>query len=54
MKLKSLNLYEPIHYILDLGGKKMRPVLTLMSAEVLMPIIKALPALAVEVFIIFH
>jgi geranylgeranyl pyrophosphate synthase len=48
------NLYEPIHYILDLG-KKMRPVLTLMSAEVLMPIIKkALPALAVEVFIIFH
>jgi geranylgeranyl diphosphate synthase type II len=47
------NLYEPIHYILDLGGKKMRPVLTLMSAEVLMPIIKALPALAVEVFIIF-
>jgi geranylgeranyl diphosphate synthase type II len=38
--------------ILDLGGKRMRPVLTLMSAEVLMPIIKALPAaLAVEVFI---
>jgi geranylgeranyl diphosphate synthase type II len=48
------NLYEPIHYILDLA-EKMRPVLTLMSAEVLMPIIKALPAaLAVEVFIIFH
>jgi hypothetical protein len=22
------NLYEPIHYILDLGGKRMRPVLT--------------------------
>jgi geranylgeranyl pyrophosphate synthase len=49
MKPKSQNLYEPIHYILDLGGK-MRPVLTLMSAEVLM-IIKALPAaLGVEVF----
>ncbi|MBC7641716.1 MAG: polyprenyl synthetase family protein, partial [Flavobacterium sp.] len=28
------NLYEPIHYILKLGGKRMRPVLTLMSAEV--------------------
>mgnify|MGYP006164399871 CR=1 FL=1 len=28
------NLYEPIRYILGLGGKKMRPVLTLMSAEI--------------------
>lgn len=27
------NLYEPIAYILSLGGKKMRPVLTLMSCE---------------------
>ncbi|CAM4000622.1 polyprenyl synthetase family protein [Flavobacterium sinopsychrotolerans] len=46
------NLYEPIHYILDLGGKRMRPVLTLMSAEVFdTDYIKALPAaLAVEVF----
>ena len=46
------NLYEPIHYILDLGGKKMRPVLTLMSAEVFdADYRKALPAaLAVEVF----
>ena len=46
------NLYEPIHYILDLGGKKMRPVLTLMSAEVFdADYKKALPAaLAVEVF----
>ncbi|MFV8379759.1 polyprenyl synthetase family protein [Flavobacterium sp. LB3R33] len=46
------NLYEPIHYILDLGGKRMRPVLTLMSAEVFdADYRKALPAaLAVEVF----
>ncbi|NOQ73808.1 MAG: polyprenyl synthetase family protein [Crocinitomix sp.] len=27
------NLYEPISYFLDLGGKRMRPVLALMSAE---------------------
>src|SRR3970040_1736854 len=46
------NLYDPIHYILDLGGKRIRPVLTLMSAEVFdADYKKALPAaLAVEVF----
>ncbi|MBP6040911.1 MAG: polyprenyl synthetase family protein [Flavobacterium sp.] len=46
------NLYEPIHYILGLGGKKIRPVLTLMSAEIFdATYSKALPAaLAVEVF----
>lgn len=46
------NLYEPIHYILDLGGKRIRPVLTLMSAEIFDAAYqKALPAaLAVEVF----
>ena len=46
------NLYEPIHYILGLGGKRMRPVLTLMAAEVFdCNYEKALPAaLAVEVF----
>ncbi|WP_188049445.1 polyprenyl synthetase family protein [Flavobacterium sp. GP15] len=46
------NLYEPIHYILDLGGKRIRPVLTLMAAEVFdTDYKKALPAaLAVEVF----
>ncbi len=46
------NLYEPIHYILELGGKRMRPVLTLMSAEIFdADYVKALPAaLAVEVF----
>ncbi len=46
------NLYEPIQYILGLGGKRIRPVLTLMSAEVFdADYKKALPAaLAVEVF----
>ncbi|MGI9550101.1 MAG: polyprenyl synthetase family protein, partial [Aurantibacter sp.] len=28
------NLYEPISYILGLGGKRLRPVLTLMSTEI--------------------
>src|SRR5688572_5281488 len=46
------NLYEPIEYILGLGGKRMRPVLTLMTAEVFNTDYKtALPAaMAVEVF----
>lgn len=46
------NLYEPITYILELGGKRMRPVLTLMAAEVFDADYKtALPAaMAVEVF----
>ncbi|MEN9907256.1 MAG: hypothetical protein RLZZ540_397, partial [Bacteroidota bacterium] len=46
------NLYEPIHYILGLGGKKIRPVLTIMSTEIFdVSYKKALPAaLAVEIF----
>ncbi|MBS7230224.1 polyprenyl synthetase family protein [Flavobacterium psychroterrae] len=46
------NLYEPIKYILGLGGKRMRPVLTLMASEVFDTDYKvALPAaMAVEVF----
>jgi geranylgeranyl diphosphate synthase type II len=46
------NLYGPIDYILRLGGKRMRPVLTLMTAEVFnTDYKKALPAaMAVEVF----
>jgi len=46
------NLYEPITYILNLGGKRLRPVLVLMSAEIFdAPYQKALPAaLAIEVF----
>ena len=50
------NLYDPIHYILGLGGKRMRPVLTLMSAEVFdADYKKALPAaLALRFSIIFR
>ena len=46
------NLYEPIDYILQLGGKRIRPVLTLMAADIFADDYqKALPAaLAVEVF----
>ena len=46
------NLYEPIEYILSLGGKRMRPVLTLMASEVFnVDSEKAIPAAtAVEVF----
>lgn len=46
------NLYQPIAYILNLGGKRIRPVLTLMTAEIFGENYqKALPAaLAIEVF----
>lgn len=46
------NLYEPIDYIIKLGGKRMRPILTLMAADIFSGgYEKAMPAaLAVEVF----
>lgn len=46
------NLYEPIDYILQLSGKRIRPVLTLMAADIFSDDYKkAFPAaLAVEVF----
>ena len=34
LKNEPSNLYEPIRYILSLGGKRLRPVLTLMASEV--------------------
>ena len=47
-----VNLYDPIHYILQLGGKRLRPVLTLMSCEIFggsyKPALNA--ALAIEMF----
>ncbi|MBO0591524.1 polyprenyl synthetase family protein [Cellulophaga sp. E16_2] len=52
-KLKEpINLYEPITYILSLGGKRLRPILTLMTADIFgADYKKALDAaLAVEVF----
>jgi geranylgeranyl diphosphate synthase type II len=46
------NLYQPIDYILQLGGKRMRPILTLMTADIFDVDYKlALPAaMAIEVF----
>ena len=49
------NLYEPIDYILQLGGKRIRPVLTLIASDIFSgDYKKAMPAaLAVEVKAIF-
>ncbi len=47
------NLYDPIRYVMQLGGKRIRPLLTLMSADLFaIPNIEsALPAaLAIELF----
>jgi geranylgeranyl diphosphate synthase type II len=46
------NLYDPINYILSLGGKRMRPVLTLMTTEIFNEDYKKAlnAATAVEVF----
>lgn len=46
------NLYEPVDYILGLGGKRIRPLLLLMAADLVNDQLeKALPAaMAVEVF----
>ena len=49
---KPAELYEPIRYMLSLGGKRLRPALLLMSTELFGgDYLKALsPALAIEVF----
>ena len=46
------NLYQPIGYLLDLGGKRIRPFLTLMSGEAFGVSVKEAmgAAMAVEVF----
>ncbi|WP_435182309.1 polyprenyl synthetase family protein [Cellulophaga omnivescoria] len=46
------NLYHPINYILNLGGKRLRPILALMTADIFGADFKnAIPAaMAVEVF----
>ncbi len=49
---EPVNLYEPITYILELGGKRLRPVLTLLTTEIFgTDYNKALDAaLAIELF----
>ena len=46
------SLYDPIHYILGLGGKRLRPILTLMTAEAFNADYKQAlnAALSVEIF----
>ena len=46
------NLYEPIHYILQIGGKRLRPVLTLMTCELFNGNVKQAydAALGIEIF----
>lgn len=50
--IEPRNLYEPITYLLDLGGKRIRPVLTLMTSEIFGGDYKGAldAALAVEIF----
>ncbi len=49
---EPINLYEPVSYILELGGKRLRPVLILMTSEIFGTDYKEAldAALAVEVF----
>lgn len=51
-KKEPKNLYEPIDYILNIGGKRLRPILTMLSADIFgQDYRKALyAALAVEIF----
>ncbi|MDZ7605083.1 MAG: polyprenyl synthetase family protein [Cyclobacteriaceae bacterium] len=50
--LRPAELYDPIRYVLALGGKRIRPVLTLMASELFCGDFRqaVYPALAVEVF----
>lgn len=53
VKVKNpVNLYQPIQYMLDIGGKRLRPILTLLTCDLFgEDVSKALnAALAVEVF----
>ena len=52
LQKEPANLYSPVTYILSLGGKRIRPVLTLMAAEIFNTDAReALPAaVAVEIF----
>ncbi|MEZ5195911.1 MAG: polyprenyl synthetase family protein [Bacteroidales bacterium] len=49
---KPKNLYEPIHYTLELGGKRLRPALCLLACDLFGSDIKLAlkPALGIEIF----
>jgi geranylgeranyl diphosphate synthase type II len=52
LKDSPVNLYEPIRYILSIGGKRLRPSLTLMGCNIFSDKIDnaIYPALAIEIF----
>ena len=49
---KDFSLYHPVNYILDLGGKRLRPVLTLLATDLFEGVVNdsIKPALGIEVF----
>ena len=49
---KPIELYEPVSYMLSLGGKRMRPALTLLACDLFDGDIKnaLMPALGIEIF----
>jgi geranylgeranyl diphosphate synthase type II len=51
-KRNPAELYDPIHYIMSLGGKRLRPVLTLLTNDLFGGELKnaLYPALAIELF----
>lgn len=51
-KTQPETLYDPIHYILNLGGKRIRPILTILSTDIFKGDYKKamFAALAIEIF----
>ena len=49
---EPMNLYEPVRYILSLGGKRIRPVMMLMAYNIYRDDVKKIldPALALEIY----
>jgi geranylgeranyl diphosphate synthase, type II len=49
---KDFSLYNPVNYILDIGGKRLRPVLTLLATDLFGGVVSdsIKPALGIEVF----
>ena len=52
--IEPKNLYDPIKYVLDIGGKRMRPILTLINHQLFNSDIERSIKAAVSVIEIFH
>lgn len=52
LREKPESLFDPVRYILSIGGKRLRPLLTLLAADMygVDPMVAVEPALAVEIF----